>query len=108
MAKPYKRPPNGASDKFLVRLPPGMRERIALAAQRNGRTLTAEIVDVLEREFPPVPSISDIFEQIDFLSKMYDYSKDDDITNREMMQVLSVLKTRMEELRKSREDKQGG
>lgn len=37
------------SDKFMLRLPEGMRERVAELAKANGRTMNAEIVSRLER-----------------------------------------------------------
>lgn len=46
-----KRPGRG-SDQFPLRLPEGMRQRISAAAEANGRSMNAEIVRVLEREFP--------------------------------------------------------
>lgn len=36
----------------MIRLPDGMRERIKAYAERNNRSMNAEIVRVLEREFP--------------------------------------------------------
>lgn len=41
-----------ASDKFIIRLPDGMRDRIKTYAEKHGRTMNAEIVRILEREFP--------------------------------------------------------
>lgn len=38
--------------KFVVRLPEGMRDRIAKAAEANGRSMNAEIVKRLEDSFP--------------------------------------------------------
>jgi uncharacterized protein YggE len=49
MAKP---PVNRESDKFMLRLPDGMRDLIAEAAKDNGRSMSAEIVHRLERSFP--------------------------------------------------------
>lgn len=37
---------------MMIRLPDGMRERIKAYAERNNRSMNAEIVRVLEREFP--------------------------------------------------------
>lgn len=37
--------------KFIVRLPDGMRDRIAEAARANGRSMNAEIVHRLEQSF---------------------------------------------------------
>lgn len=40
------------SDKFMLRLPDGMRDRIKVAADRNGRSMNSEIVAALEDKFP--------------------------------------------------------
>lgn len=39
-------------DKFVVRLPDGMRDRIKLAASKNNRSMNAEIVATLEEKYP--------------------------------------------------------
>ncbi len=39
------------SDKFMLRFPDGMRERIKLAADANGRSMNAEINARLEASF---------------------------------------------------------
>jgi hypothetical protein len=41
------------SDKFMLRLPDGMRDRIKDAADLNGRSMNSEIVATLEEEYPP-------------------------------------------------------
>lgn len=46
-----KRPGRGA-DQFPLRLPDGLRERIKMYADYKGRSMNAEILRVLEREFP--------------------------------------------------------
>jgi hypothetical protein len=38
-------------DKFIVRLPEGMRDRLAAAAKANGRSMNAQIVTILEEWF---------------------------------------------------------
>ena len=43
-------------DKFVLRLPNGLRERIKSAAEENNRSMNAEIVSTLEAAYP-VPSI---------------------------------------------------
>lgn len=40
------------SDKFMLRLPEGMRDRIKNAADSNNRSMNAEIVAALEAAFP--------------------------------------------------------
>jgi hypothetical protein len=39
-------------DQFIVRLPDGMRDRIKSAADKNGRSMNAEIVATLEEAYP--------------------------------------------------------
>lgn len=40
------------SDKFMLRLPDGMRDRIKAAADANRRSMNAEIVATLEEKYP--------------------------------------------------------
>ncbi len=40
-------------EKFVLRLPDGMRDRIKLAAERNNRSMNAEIIAALEEKYPP-------------------------------------------------------
>ena len=44
------------ADKFVVRLPPGMRQRVAEAARANHRSMNSEIVTRLERSLDGVPA----------------------------------------------------
>ena len=46
------RPPSDLADKFMLRLPDGLRERIAGVAKANGRSMNAEIVRTLENAYP--------------------------------------------------------
>lgn len=46
--------PSRQQDKFVVRLPDGMRERIAAAAEAAGRSMNAELVKRISESFPPV------------------------------------------------------
>lgn len=49
-------PPSALADKFMLRLPDGMRERIASKAKANNRSMNAEIVATLEMMYPePLP-----------------------------------------------------
>lgn len=45
-------PTSRESDKFIVRLPDGMRNRIKAAAAANNRSMNAEIVATLEEKYP--------------------------------------------------------
>jgi len=44
--------PSRSMDKVIVRLPDGMRDRIKAAAERNNRSMNAEIVATLEEKYP--------------------------------------------------------
>ncbi|RVM15121.1 Arc family DNA-binding protein [Sinorhizobium meliloti] len=52
------------ADQFMVRLPEGMRDRIAKAAERSGRSMNAEIVAALETFYPPEPTLEDVLEKV--------------------------------------------
>lgn len=38
--------------QYMLRMPEGLRDRIKSKAEENGRSMNAEIVQVLEREYP--------------------------------------------------------
>lgn len=44
--KPY---PSEQQDRFIIRLPDGMRDKLAVVAKANGRSMNAEIVSRLEQ-----------------------------------------------------------
>jgi hypothetical protein len=46
--------PSRTADQFVVRLPDGMRDRIAESAKANKRSMNAEIVARLQESFSPV------------------------------------------------------
>lgn len=81
------------SDKFMLRLPSGMRDRIKEHADFNGRSMNAEIIAVLHEKFPePVDpdaeKVADFFQtlpdhvQREFLHKyLRDNVTDQDIEN---------------------------
>lgn len=47
---------------FGVRMPPDLKERVSAAAKSNGRSMNAEIVSTLEREYPaPKPASFEAF-----------------------------------------------
>lgn len=47
-----KKKPIQPQDKYVLRLPDGMRDRIKAAAERNNRSMNAEIVATLEEAYP--------------------------------------------------------
>lgn len=50
--KPY---PSEIQDRYIVRFPEGMRDRIAAIAKENGRSMNAEIIARIERSFSDEP-----------------------------------------------------
>ncbi len=54
MARPKY--PSDQQDQFMLRLPNGLRDRIKAYAKQHNRSMNAEIIRILEREFPePFP-----------------------------------------------------
>ena len=49
--------PSEVADRFMVRMPDGMRDRIAREAERNGRSMNAEIVLRLQNSLDQRPNI---------------------------------------------------
>jgi len=44
--------PSQKQDKFVLRLPDGLRDRIKFAADQNGRSMNSEISGTLEKKYP--------------------------------------------------------
>lgn len=44
--------PSDMADKFMLRMPDGLRDRIAQVAKANGRSMNSEIVRTLENNYP--------------------------------------------------------
>ena len=55
--------PSQVADKFLLRLPDGMRERIADQAKAHNRSMTAEVVARLSASLDGAPPAKDLTEQ---------------------------------------------
>lgn len=47
------------SDRFIVRLPDGMRDQLSASARENGRSMNAEVVARLQASYEP-PTISSL------------------------------------------------
>lgn len=60
--------PSQLAERFQVRLPIGLRDRIKAYAEHHGRSMNTEIVRILEREFPePWPVDTRVADLIDML-----------------------------------------
>ena len=58
--------PSEQQERFIVRLPDGMRDRIKAAAERNNRSMNAEIVARIESSFiQPPPFGGDVTAQME-------------------------------------------
>lgn len=53
-------PPSATQDKFIIRLPHGMRDRIKAAAEKNNRSMNAEIVDTLDEKYPSPSKLAEM------------------------------------------------
>lgn len=49
--------PSQKQERFIIRLPDGMRDRIAKAARANNRTMNGEVVSRLEQSFRTNPQL---------------------------------------------------
>lgn len=67
MTKPEK-PTAQDAEKFIIRLPEGMRDRIAEAARANNRSMNAEIVARLQSTFEAKPAPQDVDAFVDQLA----------------------------------------
>lgn len=85
MSKPIGRD----SDKFMLRLPDGMRERIKIAADLNNRSMNAEIVDTLEEKYPPVSDDPKLAELHKLLTKYI--ANKNSLTSEEEKQLGSLI-----------------
>lgn len=70
--------PSDQQDKFMLRLPDGMRDRIKRVAEANNRSMNAEILDTLEEKYPDHLGLPDL---ADFLIAMLRKSGITDITD---------------------------
>jgi len=91
MSKEY---PSRLLDRFMLRLPDGMRDRIAVAAKDNGRSMNAEIVNTLETHYPPEPTVEELLEHLTMFANL-------ELSGRERSRVL--LMHTLEELRRKLE-----
>jgi hypothetical protein len=54
----------------MLRLPEGMRDRIAAAASQNNRSMNAEIISTLEQHYPSLASIDELISQTNELARI--------------------------------------
>ena len=68
---PKKPPaPSDIADKFMLRMPEGMRDRIAAEAEKNKRSMNAEIIARLDASFTPGPVPEDLAEMRELVARV--------------------------------------
>jgi len=65
-----KKSPGRGSDQFVLRLPDGMRDRIASLAAENGRSMNAEIISRLEQTFENDETVLELWRKVEKLEEM--------------------------------------
>jgi hypothetical protein len=73
MKRPTKKPQPTAgrgSDKFILRLPPGMRTRLALLAAEKGRSMNAEVIAALEKHFEDDDTLAKLWNKVEDLESV--------------------------------------
>jgi predicted DNA-binding protein len=62
--KSARKRPERSGEQYLIRMPPGLRDRIAQRAVENGRSVSAEIVEAIEKHLEGVDRITQIWETL--------------------------------------------
>ena len=76
-----KPPVSRESDKFMLRFPDGMRDRIRIEAEKNGRSMNAEIVSRLEASFDTERELSGLVAKLEgFRDKLQAFNDGMDAT----------------------------
>lgn len=65
-------PPSRALDKFVLRFPDGMRDRIAAEAKANGRSMNAEIIARLEKTLEDDDLLAELAQRVERLEAKVD------------------------------------
>ena len=76
----------------MLRLPDGLRDRIKAAADRHGRSMNAEIVQVLEREYPEPWPLEDRLAEMVELARMLKQSVDNKSVDRLSFELEETLR----------------
>lgn len=77
------------NDRYMLRLPDGMRDRIKAAAEANNRSMNAEIVATLEEKYP----VRGLFQRLQAVMHMADdVLMDDGMSPTESDEELKILK----------------
>jgi plasmid stability protein len=83
--KPY---PSEQQDRLIIRFPDGMRDRIAVLAKANGRSMNAEVISMIEASFRKAERPTDEERKADLAQEI-----------RELRGVIEKLQTEIGELK---------
>ena len=78
-------------DQYMLRFPPGLRDRIKAHAEKNGTSINTEIITLLEEKFPaPPPMDGKVHSLLKSLDALKNSSKSESI-DRVVAQVVDTL-----------------
>ncbi|WP_109706361.1 Arc family DNA-binding protein [Falsochrobactrum shanghaiense] len=84
--------PSELAERFQIRLPPGLRDRIKVYAEAHGRSMNTEIVRILEREFPePWDMTGRVNELVEMLKAVKAGDQNDDNVQRIAMLIEETI-----------------
>lgn len=49
-----------SGDQYMLRMPPGLRERVAKRAAENGRSMSSEIIDAIEKHLEEADRFNEV------------------------------------------------
>lgn len=79
-------------DRYMLRLPDGMRDRIKAAAEANGRSMNTEIVTTLAEKYPaPVSAMPDFAEVYRLMDHVHEAAPDEDEQDRRLVDANQLL-----------------
>ncbi|WP_281502989.1 Arc family DNA-binding protein [Ancylobacter crimeensis] len=78
--------PSDLADKVMLRLPDGMRDRLAEAARENGRSMNAEIVSRLEKSLDQFKTLEQLVEEVEQSRELWGRVEDLEYQVRELTQ----------------------
>lgn len=94
--------PSELAERFQVRLPPGLRDRIKAYAALHGRSMNAEIVRVLEREYPELWTIdgrvADLIEMLRIIKGAVTDDRIDRLTHEIEETVIGMMSGRVQDI----------
>ncbi|AWI89204.1 hypothetical protein C0214_13615 [Methylobacterium sp. DM1] len=95
--------PSDQADRFQVRMPPGLRDRIKAAAEANNRSMNAEIVSTLSEKYPEPDNVQKMVAELRNIAASLQVEPSDEklrLFNSTMQTILDTIKHRQDTLGK--------